>query len=89
MTTQFKVGQTYSGRSICDHNCIFSITVLSRTPKTIKVRRHDYPSEVKTLRPYIYDDVEQVKPYGSYSMCTIISADDADLSEVKKPYLTA
>ncbi len=29
MTITFNVGQTYSDRSICDHNCIFSFTILA------------------------------------------------------------
>ncbi len=70
---KFEVGKTYSTRSICDHNCIYSIEVLKRTAKTITVREH---AEVKTLRISIYKDVEQVKPHGSYSMAAIIDATD-------------
>jgi hypothetical protein len=72
--TRFEVGKTYSTRSICDHNCIYRITVLSRTAKTIRVRIGG--ERDKTLRPYVYRDAEQVKPFGSYSMCAIIGADD-------------
>jgi hypothetical protein len=72
--TKFAIGQTYSTRSICDHNCIFSITIVARTAKTIKTACG------KTLRPSIYDGAEQVKPFGNYSMCAIISATDPDLS---------
>lgn len=71
---QFIIGRTYSTRSICDHNCIFSITVASRTAKTIKT------TTGKTLRIRFYLGVEQVKPHGSFSMCPIIGADDKDLS---------
>ncbi len=73
---QFQTGKTYSTRSICDHNCIFSITVISRTAKTIKiVDPHDSKS-IKTLRISEWQGNEQVKPFGSYSMCAIIGADD-------------
>jgi len=72
--TRFEVGKTYSTRSACDHNCIYRMTVLARTAKTIRVSVLGDGS--KTLRPYIYRDVEQVKPFGSYSMCAIIGADD-------------
>ena len=68
-TNTFKAGSTYSTRSVCDHNCIFSIEVVSRTAKTLRT------ADGKTLRISIYDGVEQVKPCGSYSMAPIISAD--------------
>jgi hypothetical protein len=66
--TKFQVGKTYSTRSACDHNCIFSITVVARTAKTIKT------SNGKTLRVSEYDNRETVKPMGSYSMAPIIAA---------------
>lgn len=77
MTTQFKVGQTYSTRSICDHDCIHSFTILARTAKQVTASIHG-----KTVRRglSIWNGVEQFKPFGSYSMCAIVGADDADLS---------
>lgn len=65
----FQTGNTYSARSICDHDCIISVTVASRTPKTIKT------AEGKTLRIGVSGDgVEFVKPWGSYSMAPIVRA---------------
>jgi hypothetical protein len=73
-TLKFEVGRMYYTRSACDHNCIYSLTVLARTAKTIKAEvRGD---GVKTLRISEWRDVEQVKPHGSYSMAAIIGADD-------------
>jgi hypothetical protein len=74
--TKFNVGQIYSARSICDHNCIFSFVVLGRTAKTVTISGHG-----KTFKRGIslYDGVEQFKPFGSYSMATIVGADDPDL----------
>lgn len=66
---RFEVGKTYWTRSIGDHEIIYKITVAKRTAKTITT------TEGKTLRPYIYEGREQVKPHGSYSMCAIIGAD--------------
>ena len=73
---KFQVNKTYSTRSVCDHNCIFSITVLSRTAKTIKIKDLHDSNSVKTLRISEWEGVEQVKPLGSYSMAPIIGADD-------------
>lgn len=70
MTQKFEVGMRYSTRSICDHDCVIAITVEKRTAKTITT------ATGKTLRIKEYNGIEQVKPWGSYSMAPIISADD-------------
>ena len=72
MTKQFIPGRTYSTRSICDHNCIFEITVASRTKCTIKT------TDGKTLRiakwETEYSKAETVFPMGRYSMAPAIAA---------------
>ena len=72
MTTKFEIGQTYQTRSIVDYDTIMSFTILARTEKTITTQVSG-----KTVRRglQIYEGVEQFKPYGTYSMCAIISAD--------------
>lgn len=70
---QFQVGATYATRSVCDHDCIFSITVARRTAKTITT------TEGKRLgiRPLSYGVAhESVMPYGRYSMAPIIDASE-------------
>lgn len=73
MKIKFEVGNTYFTRSICDHDCIFSFAILARTAKTITTKVHD-----KVVRRGLqtWNDVEQFKPFGNYSMCAIISADN-------------
>ena len=70
--TKFQVGQTYYDRSACDHDCIFEFTILARTAKTVTI---DYRGKVSRRGIYVYDGVEQFKPFGTYSMCTIVGAD--------------
>jgi hypothetical protein len=72
---QFQIGKTYATRSICDHDCIFSFTILARTAKTVTVNVHG-----KTVRRGlpIWEGIEQFKPFGTYSMCAIIGADDLE-----------
>lgn len=69
--TTFQIGKTYSTRSVCDHSCIISLTVLARTAKTIKAEVRD---QVKTLRIAEHNGQETVKPWGSYSMAPVIAA---------------
>lgn len=75
--TKFNVGQTYSTRSACDHECIYSFTILARTAKQVTV-------EVRGKRVRrglsVWNGVETFKPHGSYSMAAVIGADDRDLS---------
>lgn len=66
--TTFQAGKTYTTRSACDHNCIFSVKVISRTAKTIKT------DDGKTLRIGQYEGAEFVKPMGSYSMAPTVRA---------------
>lgn len=67
--SKFEAGKTYTTRSIGDHNCIIKVTVASRTAKTIKTL------DGKTFRISEYENVECIKPWGSYSMAPILSAD--------------
>lgn len=72
-TAQFEVGKTYSCRSICDSECIFKITVLARTAKTITIVRS---GKVKVERRgvSVYEDSEVCYAYGKYSMCPVFRA---------------
>lgn len=73
--TKFEVGKTYATPSICDHNCIFSFTILGRTDKTVTIEVHG-----KTVRRGLsvstYNNAEQFAPFGLYSMCAIINANE-------------
>ena len=73
MTNQFQVGRTYATRSICDYDCIHSFTILARTAKTVTTQVHG-----KAVRRglNVWNGVEQFKPFGNYSMCAIVGADD-------------
>ncbi len=74
---RFNVGQTYSTRSICDHDCIYSVEILKRTAKSVVIR---VDGQDKRKGLYVYEGVEQFKPHGTYSMCAVIGADKPDLS---------
>lgn len=72
--TKFQVGRTYATRSICDHDCIFSFVIRSRTAKTVTVDVHG--KQVRRGLSTNWDgSAEAFKPFGNYSMCAIISAD--------------
>ncbi len=73
MTKQFQVGQAYATRSICDYDCIHSFTILARTAKTITTK---VSGKIVRRGIQVYGDCEQFKPFGTYSMCAVISADD-------------
>lgn len=71
---KFEIGSTYSMRSICDHNCIWTYTVTKRTAQTITDGK-----ETKTCRISKgiteYRNAETIYPIGQYSMAPSLSAD--------------
>ena len=67
----FEAGKTYTTRSVCDHDCVISVTIQKRTAKTVTA---EVRGEVKTFRVAVYDGVEFIKPWGSYSMALIVRA---------------
>ena len=69
---KFEIGKTYSTRSACDYECVFSFEVVRRTEKTVWIK--DRMQGIKGRRVEIDEGVEMIRPYGSYSMAPIIRA---------------
>ena len=67
----FEVGATYSTRSVCDHDCVFSFTILKRSPKSVWV---DVDGKVVRRAIEVWQGTETFYPFGKYSMAAIISA---------------
>lgn len=69
---KFEIGKTYSTRSACDWDTIFSYTVIARTEKTVTLEdKHGHVSR-RCVKPD-YDGVaEACYPEGRYSMCPLI-----------------
>ena len=71
--TKFEIGQTYSTRSACDYECVFSYTVIKRSAKFLTVR-DKYGKELR-CGVKDFDGVERAFPEGRYSMAPQISSD--------------
>lgn len=73
---KFEVGATYSMRSPCMYDCIWTYTVTKRTAQTVTITDG---KETKTCRiskaSTQYRNAETVHPLGRYSMCPSLSAD--------------
>lgn len=74
---KFEVGKTYSVRSICNSDCVFSYYVVSRTAQTVTLK--DKHGEIKKHRISkklsAYCNAETVLPEGNYSMCPTLRAE--------------
>lgn len=70
---QFEVGKTYYTRSICNHDCIFSVKVLKRTAKTVVVLKDGKEKRCKINLSWNGKE-ETITPWGVYSMCPVIGA---------------
>lgn len=72
MTTQantaITAGSTLTARSACDHNCIFSLEVISRTEKSAMIK---YDGKTRRAKIHTgYDGEEFIRPE-NYSMAPI------------------
>ena len=70
-TKKFITGGVYSARSICDSNCIFEITIIKRTLKTVT---YDYMGDPKTSRIKTDENGNEYFFVGSYSMAPMFKA---------------
>lgn len=74
---QFETGKTYTMRSACDHNCVWSYTVTARTAATVTLT--DDQGKVAKCRingqVSEWNKAETVYPLGRYSMAPTLSAD--------------
>jgi hypothetical protein len=70
----FEAGKEYYMTSACDHNCVWTYVVVSRTAKTVILKGSDMdaPSRFKVS---VWNDVEHVSPLGTFSMSPILGAD--------------
>ena len=71
-TIRFKVGQVYTTRSACDHDCVYDFQILERTEKSVKI---EVWGVFKRRKISGHNGVEQFLPHGRHSMCAIVRAD--------------
>ena len=69
---KFQAGQKLQTRSICDHNCIFTGTVVKRTEKTATIDAGRGEKRCKIYHDT--DGAEYVFPFGQFSMAPIFRA---------------
>jgi len=70
---KFEINKTYTTRSVCDYDCIFSYTVVSRTDKTVKIIG-DLLDKPVSRKIRVWGNEESFLPLGSYSMAPVITA---------------
>lgn len=73
----FQVGTTYTCRSMCNYDTIFSYRVVKRTAKFITVQD---AWDTRRVGVKVRDDVEYALPDGLYSMCPVIYANRTDVA---------
>ena len=72
--SKFVVGKTYSTRSICDYDCVISVTIVKRTAKTVTLAKAPKGNGQRVFSCKEFDGVEQLSPWGRYSMSPVIRA---------------
>lgn len=72
---KFEIGKTYSMRSICDHNCVWTYTVTARTAKTITISDGEKTLKCRVIQKVSeYRGAETIYPLGQYSMAPSLTA---------------
>ena len=72
---KFEIGGTYSMRSICDHNCIWTYTVTARTEQTVTITDGKKTQKCRISKKISeYRGAETVYPLGQYSMAPMLTA---------------
>jgi hypothetical protein len=72
---KFEIGKEYSCRSICDHECVWTYTVIARTAQTITITDGKEAKKLRIIKNLSeINDTESVYPSGKYSMCPILRA---------------
>ena len=69
LAVRFEPGKSYWTRSIVDADYKVIVSVASRTEKTVVT------TDGKRLKISVWNGVETVRPWGSYSMAPIVGAD--------------
>lgn len=71
--TRFEPGRTYTCRSVCDHNCIFSYEVVRRTESSVWLKAGGKVTR-RAVRVCPYEHHEMCDPQGRYSMSPVLRA---------------
>ena len=72
---RFEIVKTYSMRSACDHNCIWTYTVTARTNQTVTISDGKEVKKCRISKKISeYRNAETIYPLGQYSMCPSLTA---------------
>jgi hypothetical protein len=74
MMKKFEINKVYQTRSPGDYDCVITCKIIARTDKTVTIFDL-FEKKSKTFRLKIWNNIEQFRPWGSYSMCPVLTAD--------------
>lgn len=70
---QFETARTYTAKSVCDQDTVFSFTITRRTAKSVWIVGESIKEETRRAIK-IHDGEECIMPMGSYSMAPMLRA---------------
>ena len=73
---KFEIGKQYSMRSACDHECVWTYTVINRTACTVTLKSTSGEQLMCRINKKLtaWSNTETVLPLGSYSMAPMLRA---------------
>lgn len=74
---QFEIGKRYAMNSICDTNCVWRYTVVSRTACSVVLENESVEKITCRINKKVseWNNAETVYPLGHFSMCPILTAE--------------
>ena len=83
---KFEIGKKYSMRSICDHECVWTYTVIARTAQTITISDGKEVKKCRVIKKISeYRNAETIYPLGQYSMAPSLVAETKRRPEGRRP----
>ena len=73
--SKFEIGKVYKMKSVCNHDAVWSYTVIARTAQTITITDGKETLKLRVIKKVSeYRNAETVFPLGQYSMAPMLSA---------------
>jgi hypothetical protein len=73
MDTRFLINNTYSTRSSCNNECVYSFAIIKRSEKCVWILEAG-EKEIIRRKIIMYEGIETIYPLGKYSMAPILRA---------------
>ena len=87
MNTRFLIHNTYSTRSSCNHECVYTFKIIKRTEKNVWIIEAG-EKEIIRRKIIMCEGIETIFPLGKYSMAPVLRANKNINTPTEKRWAT-